>query len=285
MRSAGEIWAMAIDPAQEVVAVASAAPELQLFSVAPPPSSAATLATDGANAPLAQRASHEASNDANGARTHDVLESIGSLKREVASHRICELAFVENGAVLAACSAGMRCCVLEMRSLLLVGLGCTACTAAEQLTAAHSGQWPLRVMGSTRTSPPICTRPQQCSSSCVGKHLQLWHKRTPQDAQRKLKRRQKRRRAKLDRTDADAGAAADQADEPAWIEGLSAADQWQETAAWRPDVALRGCTAIPKRNAAALCQLATLHLNNSLAVISVLPVCLSSIQFFYHGIC
>jgi hypothetical protein len=102
--------------------------------------------------------------------------------------------------------------------------------------------------------------------------MQLWHRRAPQDAQRKLKRRHKRHRAKLDKVAESSTEAADGTDDSAWIEGLSAADEWEVEGAWRPDVALRSFAFLPKRGSSSLCQVAGLLANNSIQVATFMPV-------------
>jgi hypothetical protein len=101
---------MALDAAQERVAIGSVAADVRLFAVcAPPATHPATASRDGATVlhQPGQMACAPQGDEAGAAAVrHDVLQPVGCLQRNT-SQRVCHLEFSENDAFLMACSAGM----------------------------------------------------------------------------------------------------------------------------------------------------------------------------------
>jgi hypothetical protein len=134
---------------------------------------------------------------------------------------------------------------------------------------------------------PSCCHSSQCTQvttlqekqlTCglrAGRHWQLWHRRAPQDAEKKLKRRQKRQRAKAEKLAADAAAAgvAPPVDTPAAdVLRLAAQDEWEGVSVWRPAAATRAFALLPPRGAGSRCRVAALLADNSMAVATVSEV-------------
>jgi hypothetical protein len=103
----------------------------------------------------------------------------------------------------------------------------------------------------------------------------MWRRRTPQDARKRLKKRQKRQRAKRDRFDA-VGATPVVTEASAEEAVLAAQDEWEPVATWRPAVALRSFALLAARGANAQCRVAALCADNSVCIARVTAVrCLS----------
>jgi hypothetical protein len=113
----------------------------------------------------------------------------------------------------------------------------------------------------------------------AGKQLQIWSRRSPQEAAKKGKRRLKRLRAKQGRNASGDNNGKVQHAEATGSEHLSlcAADEWQSTAIWRPEVALRSFTFLPQ-GSSQLCRIAIVCANNTLQVIVLREVCCPSIM-------
>lgn len=109
------------------------------------------------------------------------------------------------------------------------------------------------------------------AASSAGKQVQLWHKRSPHEAAKKLKRRRKRHKEKVEKRAAGVLEGGEE-DGAASLDSVSAGDEWGPEAVVRTETQVKSFAFAPHvSRQTALCQLALSLASNSVHVVNVLP--------------